>query len=47
MMRSIKSQGGLTRGRGMKETVRLRIYGLHKCAGVHDAMTAIVSTIYK
>ena len=40
MMRSIKSRGGLTRGRGVAETVRLQwIYSMHKCAGVHDAMT--------
>ena len=40
MMRSIKSRGGLTRGRGVTETVRLQwIYSLHKCAGIHDAMT--------
>ena len=40
MMRSIKSRGGLTRGRGVTETVRLQwIYSMHKCAGVHDAMT--------
>ena len=44
MMRSIKSRGGLTRGRGMTETVRLQsIYSMHKCAGVHDAMTTITS----
>ena len=40
IMRSIKSRGGLTRGRGVAETVRLQwIYSMHKCAGVHDAMT--------
>ena len=44
MMRSIKSRGGLTRGRGMTETVRLQwIYSMHKCAGVHDAMTTITN----
>ena len=44
MMRSIKSRGGLTRGRGITETVRLQwIYSMHKCAGVHDAMTTITS----
>ena len=44
MMQSIKSRGGLTRGRGMTETVRLQwIYSMHKCAGVHDAMTAITN----
>ena len=44
MMRSIKSRGGLTRGRGITETVRLQwIYSMHKCAGVHDAMTTITN----
>ena len=44
MMRSIKSRGGLTRGRGMTETVCLQwIYSMYKCAGVHDAMTTITS----
>ena len=44
MMRSIKSRGGLTRGRGMTETVHLQwIYSMHKCARVHDAMTAITN----
>ena len=40
MMRSIKSRGGLTRGRGMTESVRLQwICSLHKCVAVHDAMS--------
>jgi hypothetical protein len=40
MMRSIKSRGGLTRGRGLSESVRHQwIFSMHKCAGVHDAMT--------
>ena len=44
MMRSIKSRGGLTRGRGITETVCLQwIYSMHKCAGVHDAMTTITN----
>ena len=48
MMRSIKSRGGLTRGRGVTETVRLQwIYSLHKCAGVHDAMTTITHLKHK
>ena len=47
-MRSIKSRGGLTRGRGVTETVRLQwIYSLHKCAGVHDAMTTITNLKHK
>ncbi len=42
MMRSIKSRGGLTKGRGITESVRLQwIYTMHKCAGIHDAMTTL------
>ena len=38
-MRSIKTRGGLTRGRGMLESVRhLWVLSLSHCAGVHDAM---------
>jgi hypothetical protein len=48
MMRSIKSRGGLTRGRGVTETVRLQwIYSMHKCAGVHDAMTSVTNVKHK
>ena len=48
MMRSIKSHGGLTRGRGVIETIRLQwIYSLHKCAGVHDAITMITNLKHK
>ena len=42
LMRSIKSRGGLTRGRGLTESVCLQwIYSMHKCAGVHEAMTTL------
>ena len=48
MMRSIKSRGGLTRGRGMTETVRLQwIYSMHKCAGIHNAMTAMTNSEHR
>ena len=41
-MRSIKSRGGLTRGRGITESVRLQwIFSMHKCSGIHDAMTTV------
>ena len=44
MMRSIKSRGGLTRGRGMTEAVRLMwVYKVHRCAEVHDAMTSLTN----
>ena len=45
MMRSLKSRGGLTRGRGITESVRLLWLGsMHRCAGVHDAMTTLTNT---
>ncbi len=48
LMRSIKSRGGLTRGRGITESVRLQwVYSLHKCAGVHDAMTTTTNLKHK
>ena len=48
MMQSIKSRGGLTRGRGVTETVRLQwIYSMHNCAGVHDAMTTTTNLKHK
>ena len=42
-MRSIKSRGGLTRGRGITESAHLQwILSMHKCAaGIHEAMTMI------
>ena len=48
MMRSIKSRGGITRGRGITETVRLQwIYSMHKCAGIHNAMTTITNSEHR
>ena len=45
MMRSIKSRGGLTRGRGITESVRTQwISSMHRCAGVHNAMTNLTGT---
>ena len=42
MMRSIKSCGGLTRGKGITKNVRLQlIFSMHKCAAIHDAMTTM------
>lgn len=42
MMRSLKSRGGLTRGRGITESVRQQwIYSMHNCASVHLAMTTL------
>ena len=40
MMRSIKSRGGLTRGRGVTESVRtLWINTAHRCSTIHKAVT--------
>ena len=40
LMRSIKSRGGLTRGRGVSESVRhLWVLTLNNAAGIHQAMT--------
>ena len=42
MMRSIKSRGGLTRGRGVTESVRtMWINTAHRCSHVHEAMTEL------
>ena len=42
MMRSIKSRGGLTRGRGMSENVRhLWVLSLNTVTSVHQAMTQL------
>jgi hypothetical protein len=42
LMRSLKSRGGLSRGRGMSEAVRLLwVHSSHKCAEIHEAMTNI------
>ena len=42
MMKSIKSRGGLTSGRGLTETVCLQwVYSMHKCAAIHSSMTTL------
>ena len=42
MMRSIKSRGGLTRGRGFTDSVRLMwVHSAHVCGEVHNAMTIL------
>jgi len=41
-MRSLKSRGGLTHGRGFTETVRLSwVYTMQQCVTVHLAMTQL------
>jgi hypothetical protein len=44
MMRSAKSRGGLTHGRGMAEGVRVMwLKSLHRCATVHAAMLTLTN----
>ena len=44
-MRPLKKRGGLTRGHGMTEVVRLLwIYSSHKCAEIHQAMTDVLNS---
>ena len=48
MMRSIKSRGGLTRGRGMTDAVRLTwIHSMHACADEHNSMTEVTNLQHK
>ena len=45
MMRSIKSLGGLTRGRGMNESVRnLWVATLHSCGEIEQTMRTVTET---
>ena len=45
LMRTIKNRGGLTRGRGFTEAVRLLwVHTMHKCSAVHDAMSEIIDS---
>ena len=42
MMRTIKSRGGLTHGRGLSESTRdLWVRTMHKCAAVHETMSQL------
>lgn len=42
LMRTIKTRGGLRRGRGFTEAVRtLWVYTMHRCAGIHLAMSEL------
>ena len=48
MMRSLKTRGGLTVGRGMTENVRHQwVLSLNHCAAVHNAMTEVTGASYK
>ena len=44
MMKSIEKRGGLTRGSGMTENVRMRtiwIYSLHETVAYHQMITSL------
>ena len=48
IMRAIKSRGGLTRGRGVSENVRVMwINSMHRCASVHNAMCTFTGLQHK
>ena len=48
MMHSFKSRGGLTRGRGITDTVKLLwVYNMHKGAEVHEAMTDVTGLVHR
>ena len=48
MMRSLKSRGGLSGGRGTTESVRLTwVHSMHRCASVHNAMATLTGNHHK
>ena len=48
MTRSIKIRGGLTRGRGFTDTVRLMwVYSAHACGEIHNAMTSLTWLLHR
>ena len=48
LMCSLKSRGGLTRGRGMSPSVRvLWVHSMHSCGSIHNAMTAPTQHYHK
>jgi len=45
LMRAIKSRGGMTRGIGMTESVRIQwVHTIHICAAIYEAMSHITKT---
>ena len=47
-MRSLKTRGGLTRGKGMTENVILTwVHTIHTCAQGHNAMTQLTGNHHK
>ena len=48
MMKSLKSRGGLTTGRGMTESVRHQwVHSMHRCSSIHHAMTVLTNLATK
>lgn len=48
LMRGLKSRGGLTRGRGVSESVRLLwVKTMHRCASIHNAMSNLTKVLHK
>jgi len=44
MMRAVKTNGGLTRGRGINESVRhLWVCSMHQCASVYSGIASLLS----
>ena len=47
LMRSLKSRGGLTRGRGMSESVRtLWVKSMHMCGDIHQKMSLLTGHLH-
>ena len=47
LMRSFKSRGGLTRGRGVTESVRLIwLKTMHRCAEIHNSMSSLIKRLH-
>ena len=47
LMRSLKSRGGLTRGRGVTESVRLIwLKIMHRCAEIHNSMSSLTKLLH-
>ena len=47
-MRSLKTRGGLTHGRGMTDNVVLTwVHTMHVCASIHDAMATLTGNTHK
>jgi hypothetical protein len=48
LMRALKSKGGLTRGRGVTESVRLLwVKTMHRCTSVHNSMSDLTGLHHK